>query len=513
MSRERLLVVALLFGALLTSSSASAQVGFSAQRYRMPPSADDGFGLFAPWTPPHLALDVRLGLDFAHAPLVLSDATADARERRAAVVDASFAMSLAVGLGIVDQLAAWVTLPVVLYQGGDDAMATGVAVPSAQAIGDFEIGVRGWFFGERAPSEGFSPNLGLTGALVLPTGAADALAGDGSVGFRTTLTAALGHATVTPLVNLGFAYRPDGAYQTYAYAGSELTYGLGVHVWLDPVRIEGELRGATTVTGDGAFEDDGTALELLVGLTASVADVLRLGAAVDLGLSQAPGVPDVRVLGTVALLVPLASEGGGDGDGDGDGDGGGGGVAGEDRDNDGVDDGRDRCPDEPEDPDRIQDDDGCPETDADDDGIIDGNDFCPNDAETENDYRDEDGCADGATIEGTMLTLSEPILFPERSARIEDEVAAALGLIAATLRDRDEIRLVQIEGHASADETGNDRRALTLSESRAQAVLEWLTGHGIATDRLTFVGLGADQPADRENQAQNRRVTFRILEQ
>ena len=65
-----------------------------------------------------------------------------------------------------------------------------------------------------------------------------------------------------------------------------------------------------------------------------------------------------------------------------------------DRDGDGIPDDIDQCPDNPEDLDKFEDSDGCPDPDNDKDGILDVNDACPNQAETFNGYRDEDGCPD-----------------------------------------------------------------------------------------------------------------------
>jgi hypothetical protein len=63
-----------------------------------------------------------------------------------------------------------------------------------------------------------------------------------------------------------------------------------------------------------------------------------------------------------------------------------------DADSDGVLDEADACPEDPEDPDGIQDEDGCPETDADSDGILDEADACPEDPEDPDGIQDEDGC-------------------------------------------------------------------------------------------------------------------------
>ncbi len=65
-----------------------------------------------------------------------------------------------------------------------------------------------------------------------------------------------------------------------------------------------------------------------------------------------------------------------------------------DNDNDGIYDNQDLCLDSAEDFDNNRDDDGCPEFDNDKDGILDGKDLCPNNKETLNSYKDDDGCPD-----------------------------------------------------------------------------------------------------------------------
>lgn len=66
-----------------------------------------------------------------------------------------------------------------------------------------------------------------------------------------------------------------------------------------------------------------------------------------------------------------------------------------DRDGDGILDNVDKCPDEPETYNGLNDTDGCPDTlvmDRDHDGIVDDKDQCPDEPETVNGYKDEDGC-------------------------------------------------------------------------------------------------------------------------
>jgi outer membrane protein OmpA-like peptidoglycan-associated protein len=65
-----------------------------------------------------------------------------------------------------------------------------------------------------------------------------------------------------------------------------------------------------------------------------------------------------------------------------------------DNDQDRLPDPIDKCPNDPEDRDGFQDGDGCPDPDNDNDGILDVYDTCPNMAEDKDGFEDEDGCPD-----------------------------------------------------------------------------------------------------------------------
>ena len=69
---------------------------------------------------------------------------------------------------------------------------------------------------------------------------------------------------------------------------------------------------------------------------------------------------------------------------------------------------------------------------------------------------------------------------------------------------------VQIEGHT--DQTGDPTYNQKLSEQRAKAVYDFLIEFGICSDRLNFIGLGANQPVelDPTMSDKNRRIEFRI---
>lgn len=76
------------------------------------------------------------------------------------------------------------------------------------------------------------------------------------------------------------------------------------------------------------------------------------------------------------------------------------------------------------------------------------------------------------------------------------------------LLQQNPILKLRVEGHT--DNQGNAAANQALSEKRAQAVVAWLTGHGVTAGRLTAKGLGQIQPiadnATEDGRAKNRRV-------
>jgi outer membrane protein OmpA-like peptidoglycan-associated protein len=93
-----------------------------------------------------------------------------------------------------------------------------------------------------------------------------------------------------------------------------------------------------------------------------------------------------------------------------------------DRDGDGIPDGVDACPDDPEDKDGFQDEDGCPDPDNDGDGIPDALDKCPNEPEDKDGFQDADGCPDPDNDgDGIPDTIDKCPNDPEDKDGFEDE--------------------------------------------------------------------------------------------
>ena len=220
-----------------------------------------------------------------------------------------------------------------------------------------------------------------------------------------------------------------------------------------------------------------------------------------------------------------------------------------DNDNDGVADATDKCPNEAEDKDAFEDEDGCPDLDNDKDGIADAVDRCPTEAEDIDQFEDEDGCPDpdndddgvsdaddqcpdtpaGLVVDAAgcplarteqerqlqetgMIRLSG-VRFDTGKFDIRPEFAARLDSVAAVLKSYPMLRL-EIAGHT--DSRGSDASNQTLSQRRAQAVLNYLKSKDPSLDASLYSvrGYGETVPiadnATEDGRALNRRVEFRV---
>ncbi|MEZ4300087.1 MAG: OmpA family protein [Polyangiaceae bacterium] len=191
-----------------------------------------------------------------------------------------------------------------------------------------------------------------------------------------------------------------------------------------------------------------------------------------------------------------------------------------DNDGDGIIDDADECIDQPEVKNGYKDEDGCPDEvpDKDGDGIPDNVDKCPSVPENINGFEDEDGCPDKGRQLVEITTDDIKILQRVEFASGKDTIQGApsfavLDAVASALKLHPEIFLVEVAGHT--DNIGNAADNKTLSQKRADAVVKYLTGKGIAATRLQAKGYGPEKPiADnktRAGQQKNRRVEFVIL--
>jgi OmpA-OmpF porin, OOP family len=168
--------------------------------------------------------------------------------------------------------------------------------------------------------------------------------------------------------NLAGLYRGDSTLGSTTL-GPEGRYGAAAGFSLSPtIRLVGEVFGNTKFSskaGVNGLEADGA---LQVNPLNTGVNITVGGGA---GIIRGVGVPGFR--GFVGLVY-VHEQG--------------------DTDKDGIPDATDKCPTDPEDLDKYQDEDGCPDPDNDADGVADVKDKCPNQPESQNGFEDEDGCPD-----------------------------------------------------------------------------------------------------------------------
>ncbi len=104
------------------------------------------------------------------------------------------------------------------------------------------------------------------------------------------------------------------------------------------------------------------------------------------------------------------------------------------------------------------------------------------------------------------------IFFEYNKYDLQEKSVTELDKVIRFLNDNPTLR-IEISGHT--DNQGTPAYNVQLSLKRAQAVVKYLTDHGIVSTRLTQKGYGADKPLapndTEENRQINRRIEFRLI--
>lgn len=165
-----------------------------------------------------------------------------------------------------------------------------------------------------------------------------------------------------------------------------------------------------------------------------------------------------------------------------------------DSDGDGVADGLDRCPGTPKG--AAVDSKGC-ELDSDGDGVYDSKDQCPGTPRGES--VDARGCHTIVSMQGVNFALN--------SFQLTEQAKSELDMAVQLLKQNSGVE-VQVQGHT--DDSGAESYNLQLSQSRAEAVVDYLVMNGISRGRLTARGFGEASPVagndTKEGRERNRRV-------
>ena len=171
-----------------------------------------------------------------------------------------------------------------------------------------------------------------------------------------------------------------------------------------------------------------------------------------------------------------------------------------DSDGDGVADKDDECPEQA----GPAENNGCPWPDSDGDGVLDKDDECPNVIGV----AENNGCPIvSKEDEKLIVDLARAVYFVTGSAKFTDEAEIRMEQVSGILNKYKDITFT-VEGHT--DNTGSDKINNKLSQSRADAVMNYLVEKGFPADKISAKGFGsANHIGDnktRKGRQQNRRV-------
>jgi outer membrane protein OmpA-like peptidoglycan-associated protein len=116
------------------------------------------------------------------------------------------------------------------------------------------------------------------------------------------------------------------------------------------------------------------------------------------------------------------------------------------------------------------------------------------------------------TESGVVVTLGD-VLFSSGQAQLVEGGRSSLEEVVDLLQTEPD-KKIRVEGHT--DSMGDADANLLLSEQRAQAVRDALVSLGVASERVTALGMGEDFPIssneDEDGRARNRRVDVILLD-
>ena len=151
---------------------------------------------------------------------------------------------------------------------------------------------------------------------------------------------------------------------------------------------------------------------------------------------------------------------------------------------------------------------GCPIPDTDGDGVNDEDDKCVNVKGT----AANSGCPEiSKAVVDKINYAAKNVFFATGSFKLLPKSFTALNEVAKLLKS-DESLMIDVSGHT--DSQGDETKNQTLSENRAKAVKDYLVSKGIADSRLESAGYGSTKPVGDNKtaagRAQNRRTELGV---
>jgi outer membrane protein OmpA-like peptidoglycan-associated protein len=524
---------------LLAFTNAAHAQSLALNRLDPAPAGDRMFGVPSPYAAGHLTPHLMLLADYAHNPLKLYSVPTDSD--RGAIVANQLFLHLNASLALWHRVNLDISVPLAVFQNGDDPAAGGqvFSSPSSAQFGDLRFGLRVRLLGEyHDPFQ-----LAVGGYVWAPTGANDSFVSSGAVRGLPQLI--LGGRVDERVVWSAAAGPQIQGASTFANVdqGTMFKWGAGLgFLLLDNrhLQIGPEAYGAVTLRD---VQKHTTNAEILLDVRYRIIDDLEVAAGAGPGLTSGVGTPDFRALLSLAytpeqkqaaIVTPVAPP-----------------PPPADRDQDGILDANDACPDvkgiadedpkkngcpppepvdtdgdgifDPEDacatvkgvPDEDPKKNGCPPpVDRDGDGIFDPEDACPAEKGARDDDPKKNGCPKSVRVVENEIVILEQVQFDTGKATIKSASDPLLDEVAQVLTQHPEMTRIEVQGHT--DNRGSAALNKKLSQARADSVRRALVERGIAVGRLVPKGYGPDKPIDEnstdEGRQRNRRVQFVVLD-
>lgn len=415
------------FLAALPASAQQVENEVSVQRFDPAPGAGNLFVTrSASAVQGHMAWTAGMLVNYAYEPFTVVGANGD----DIPVVENMVTGDVLGSLSLIEQLQLGLKIPVTWDKGqgiSEDGTPADEGI-SATGLGDIQLEAKGRFYGE--PGEMIVLGAYLFGTAPMGTITAEnSYIGNAGPTFGGAFVADGAMGPFSYGANLGGAWRKEATIGG-SEIGPELRVSAGGAFAASPIiSVVADVFGVSSFgggAGSGGIEVDAGARILPLG------NQLSFTVGGGAGVLKGVGIPTARAFLGVTYnattqdrdedgiedkvdACPDAAE---DMDGFEDGDG----CPEFDNDQDGLPDDADKCPDKPEDVDSFEDKDGCPEPDNDKDGIPDAKDHCPLQPETKNDFDDLDGCPDvkDTDADGVPDDTDKCIDEPEDTDGFED---------------------------------------------------------------------------------------------
>jgi outer membrane protein OmpA-like peptidoglycan-associated protein len=416
------------------------------------------------------------------------------------------------GIGFFNLFDVSLAMPFVAWQSSDNLRSIGTEGEiETPAFGDLRLSSKmaiPYLNRKEEVKEGFG--MAIAGNVNLPTGNENAFTSDGILtGGVTLITDYRFNFGLILATNLGLWLRPDTQFAGVRI-GNMAQFGVAGEMYVVQrwgLSVIGEVYGYPSLT---SFPDSPKQVpaEALLGIRWQTKHGITITFGGSFGAACGFGSPAIRFFNGITFQPKNSREQEEinrlqmrDSD---------------DPDHDGLIEAADKCPDMPGSPENF----GCPDLDRDADGIMDRDDECP---ELNAGGMGKKGCP-VAFIKGDEIVILDQVHFATDRDIILDESKPILDEIARLLKDRPEIRELEIEGHT--DSRAGVLYNINLSQRRVNNVMAELVARGVDPARMTAKGFGQSQllyddskctmpdeeltPDCRFMTSKNRRVVFKI---